>query len=319
MLYTGAADIEKIMQQVCSSSLRVTTAARKLRQLSTFRCYSIGSFVVCNATTHRCVRNHPEYSPYQKRLASNATSTTVASSTATPDAASSSTDFASSLQEKWAADAATLLDEGVADLAGETLTDVGLGGYSPVGLMESLLDGIHSFTGLPWWMTIVLTAIGLRTAMIPLTVYGRKKARKLREINPEVEEAKDMKRLYKRAKSRARVQMEVQKLSTIYKKAGVKPISALLPYLGQLGLVFVGFRAIKNLAHAPILSMFTEGTLIFPDLTAPSIPLTLINCAAMVAAFRVSVFVCCWMSGALVFFITGKICVRHILSTHLPI
>jgi len=278
------------MQQACSSLRVATREPRLLSKVHAIRCYSIGSSAVRNATVRRCVRTHPSYSPYQKRLASNATDSAVAASTDF---------FASSSQEQWAADAAALVvEEGTAELAGETLTDMGLGGYSPVGLMESILDGIHTLTGLPWWMTIVLTTVGLRTVMIPLTVYGRKKARVLREINPVVEEVKEMRRLYKRAKNQTRGQIEGQKMNTIHKQAGVTPFSALVPYLGQFGLVYVGYRAIKNLAYAPVVSMITEGTLLFPDLTAPSLPLALVNCAAMVAAFRVSLLHTCVVGWA---------------------
>ncbi|EIE20465.1 hypothetical protein COCSUDRAFT_67376 [Coccomyxa subellipsoidea C-169] len=34
----------------------------------------------------------------------------------------------------------------------------------------SLIDGLHSYTGLPWWATLSLTAVGVRAALLPVSV-----------------------------------------------------------------------------------------------------------------------------------------------------
>ncbi|BDA50658.1 probable mitochondrial inner membrane protein OXA1L [Coccomyxa sp. Obi] len=34
----------------------------------------------------------------------------------------------------------------------------------------SLIDGVHSYTGLPWWTTLSLTAVGVRAALLPISV-----------------------------------------------------------------------------------------------------------------------------------------------------
>ena len=31
----------------------------------------------------------------------------------------------------------------------------------PVGAAVSLIDGLHTFTGLPWWATVAVTALGI--------------------------------------------------------------------------------------------------------------------------------------------------------------
>ena len=196
---------------------------------------------------------------------------------------------ADAAQEQWAADAASLLEETEA-LAGETLGDVGLGGYSPVGLLQSMFDVIHSTTGLPWWMTIVVGTVCLRTAMIPLTIYGRKRARKLQEIYNEVDDIRKAQKMYSMAKCNDRASIEVQKLHTLYQKNGVRPLGAMVPYIGQFALVITNYFALKRMARAPVLSMMTEGTLWFPDLTSPDILLLIVNCGALIAAMRVSPF-----------------------------
>ncbi len=220
----------------------------------------------------------------QRRFASG----TPVSSTTTSDA------FATSSMEQWAADAAleeaaatAALEEGTAEFAAESLSDLGLGGYSPVGLIESMLNGIHSTLGLPWWMSIVLGTVCIRTALLPLTFYGRKRARKLREIDPEAEELRELRTLYHRAKNRFRADQTAQRLHAVHQKAGVRTAGAMVPYIGQFTALYCGYRAVKNLAFAPVVSMMTEGALWFPDLTSPDVVLAIVNGAAMMAMFRV--------------------------------
>lgn len=40
--------------------------------------------------------------------------------------------------------------------------------------MTSFLDGVHTWTGLPWWGSLALGAVGIRTALLPLTFQGQK-------------------------------------------------------------------------------------------------------------------------------------------------
>lgn len=37
-----------------------------------------------------------------------------------------------------------------------TLQSLGLGGWSPIGIIQQLLDMVHVSCGLPWWATIAL-------------------------------------------------------------------------------------------------------------------------------------------------------------------
>lgn len=43
-------------------------------------------------------------------------------------------------------------------------------GFGPVNLAIQGIDALHNMTGLPWWATIPLTAVTIRTVLMPLTV-----------------------------------------------------------------------------------------------------------------------------------------------------
>lgn len=52
----------------------------------------------------------------------------------------------------------------------QDLASLGLGGYSPVGLLQTALDYTHLHTGLPWWATIAMVTVALRLMMLPLSI-----------------------------------------------------------------------------------------------------------------------------------------------------
>lgn len=43
-------------------------------------------------------------------------------------------------------------------------------GFGPVNLAIQAIDAMHHVTGLPWWATIPLAAVTVRTALMPLTL-----------------------------------------------------------------------------------------------------------------------------------------------------
>lgn len=191
--------------------------------------------------------------------------------------------FESSSQEMWAADAARTLEEG------ETLASLGLGGYTPVGCMQYLLDLIHSTTGMPWWATIMVSTICIKSVFIPMTIYARENARRMNRINPEVQKIKERQKFYVLARNMERAQEEKQKLTTLFKQHGIRPVLAVVPILVQAIILISSFMAIRGMAYAPVSSMMFGGTLWFIDLTLPD-PLYLlpvISSAAMFATIQV--------------------------------
>uniref|UniRef100_A0A452YN80 Uncharacterized protein n=1 Tax=Aegilops tauschii subsp. strangulata TaxID=200361 RepID=A0A452YN80_AEGTS len=51
--------------------------------------------------------------------------------------------------------------------------------FFPFAALQHLIDTIHTFTGLNWWASIALTAVLIRTAVIPFTVSHQKSGEKI--------------------------------------------------------------------------------------------------------------------------------------------
>jgi len=60
---------------------------------------------------------------------------------------------------------------------------------APIGAAQSLLETVHSSCGLPWWATIAVTTIALRTVLtLPLMAYSFNNTAKLQLLRPKLKE-----------------------------------------------------------------------------------------------------------------------------------
>ncbi|KAG0726622.1 Mitochondrial inner membrane protein OXA1L [Chionoecetes opilio] len=68
-----------------------------------------------------------------------------------------------------------------------TFTSLGLAGWTPVGLIQSALETMHVSLGMPWWLTIALATVMLRTLIFPLVVVGQRNAAKMNNNMPQLQ------------------------------------------------------------------------------------------------------------------------------------
>ena len=188
-----------------------------------------------------------------------------------------------SSQDLWAADAARILAEG------ETFASLGLGGYSPVGLIQSSMELIHNTTGLPWWGSIVLSTLCLRLLFIPVNIYLQKNAIKMHNVNPEIEKMKEKQQVYMLAGNLELANHERNKMNAVFKKHGIRPVLSVMPAIFQGVFMVSFFMALRGMANAPVTGMMAGGLLWFPDLTVPdpSFMLPVISSAGFLISLEV--------------------------------
>jgi len=143
--------------------------------------------------------------------------------------------------------------------------------FSPPDLVIRTVTAFHE-SGLPWWGSIVLLTVLIRTAMLPLTIASQVNATRMALAQPELEKLKE----------RATQDPEVQrKVFEVYSRYGVSMKYMFAPLIVQFPLfisVFFGLRRLTELYP----SMKEGGLLWFTDLTAPdptySLPLLTAAC-----------------------------------------
>ena len=152
----------------------------------------------------------------------------------------------------------------------EDLAALGLGGYTPPGLVQSALEFLHSSAHLPWWASIAAATVTLRLLLFPLAVRLQVNAAKIANINPITQELHKRMVAYRNIGNKVAEAEEAAKLMAIYRKHGVNPLTTLfmMPLL-QMPIFISFFVAIKGMAKLPVESMKTGGMYWFTDLTVP--------------------------------------------------
>lgn len=159
------------------------------------------------------------------------------------------------------------VDGGITEVVTSTNAVETLGTY-PSHYAMYLIDNIHTFTGLPYWQTIIGVTIALRVCLLPIAIKGLVNAGRLAAMRPETQMMQDAFNANPNNTDPAvRLQFQ-QDMQAIFKKHKVHPLQALaMPFL-QIPVFVTFFFALNHMSqYYPDLK--TGGAFWFVDLTMP--------------------------------------------------
>ena len=145
-----------------------------------------------------------------------------------------------------------------------SLSSLGLCAYTPVGLVQSVLEFLHVNVGLPWWGSIALCTVAFRTLMLPIILKGQINAARLNKIKPELESVQAEMRELSNSQDTMKKSLAAMKLQRLFKDNQCHPLKV----CAKGSLVF-WFSSV-------ILSIFCKISLLFPPLLS-STSLSLLN------------------------------------------
>ena len=183
------------------------------------------------------------------------------------------------------------LTDGLVAQTTENLAALGLGGHTPSGLLQTLLEFLHVSAHLPWWACIVTATVGVRLLLFPLAVRMMRDSAKIANLNPTASKIHETMAAYKRIGNQVAAAEEGAKLLEIYKRHGVNPVATMfmVPFF-QLPVFMSFFWGIRGMAELPVQSMKTGGLYWFTDLTIPdpAYVLPLVACLAFISNVEVT-------------------------------
>ncbi|KAM9425202.1 mitochondrial inner membrane protein OXA1L [Pholidichthys leucotaenia] len=172
-------------------------------------------------------------------------------------------------QPLMAADAAPTAVEVLQAVAAEPrLAELGLAGYTPVGLIQNLLEFIHMDLGLPWWGAIVAGTVLARLAVFPFIVKGQREAAKLNNVLPQINKLTAKMNEAKQSGNKYEFAKAYSDLNLFQKKHDVNPVRGFLVPLVQAPIFISFFIGLRQMAYLPVPSLQTGGVFWFTDLTA---------------------------------------------------
>ena len=119
---------------------------------------------------------------------------------------------------------------------GGELANLELGGLSPIGLLQNLLEMVHVNLGLPWWGSIALCTVAMRIVILPLVVNLQKNTIRMNNIRPEMEKIMDKVRAHNRSGNDAMVAFETSNLLALHKAHNCSPAKLFLAPVIQVRL-----------------------------------------------------------------------------------
>lgn len=123
-------------------------------------------------------------------------------------------------------------------------------------VMGFTLQTFHGW-GAPWWLSIVMLTVVVRSLLFPLTIRQVKSMRKVQELKPEIDKL--------RAEHKDDPQKLQQEMMKLYGERGANPLGGCLPILVQLPIFLVLYYTIMEFER---LDSFRNGGLLwFQDLT----------------------------------------------------
>jgi YidC/Oxa1 family membrane protein insertase len=104
--------------------------------------------------------------------------------------------------------------------------------FSPVvAILGQVLLYFHDALGAPWWLSIALLTVVVRTVLFPLTVKQVKNMRAMQDLKPEMDRI--------RAQYRDNRQRQQEEMMKLYQERKVNPLGGCLPIVVQMP-IFIG-------------------------------------------------------------------------------
>nr|KAF6393153.1 OXA1L mitochondrial inner membrane protein [Pipistrellus kuhlii] len=174
--------------------------------------------------------------------------------------------------------------------AEQSFAELGLGSYTPVGLIQNLLEYIHVDLGLPWWGAIAVCTVIARCLVFPLIVKGQREAAKIHNHMPEIQKFSMRIREAKLAGDHAEFYRASSEMTLYQKKHDIKLFKPLILPLTQAPIFISFFISLREMANLPVPSLQTGGLWWFQDLTLsdPTYILPMVVTATMWGVLEVS-------------------------------
>ncbi|XP_008559221.1 mitochondrial inner membrane protein OXA1L [Microplitis demolitor] len=148
-----------------------------------------------------------------------------------------------------------------------TLQSLGLGGWSPIGIIQQLLDMVHVSCGLPWWATIALGTVCVRTLLFPLVVISQRSTANLHNTLPGLQKIQNKITEARAVGDQLQAARYSQELMFYMKENQCNPLKSMIVPLCQAPIFISFFFGLKRMTNLPVDSMRQGGLWWFTDLT----------------------------------------------------
>ncbi|KAJ9053726.1 hypothetical protein DSO57_1021517 [Entomophthora muscae] len=148
-----------------------------------------------------------------------------------------------------------------------SFAELGLCNYTPVGLLEKLMEVVAVTTGMPWWATIGVVTLFIRAATLPLIIHTNQRSTRLHNIKPDMDAISARLKRAQESQDPFEIQVQTQKMKALFKTHDINPLSVFIGPLVQAPIMISFFLALRAMAEAPVPFFNVGGLSWITDLT----------------------------------------------------
>lgn len=146
---------------------------------------------------------------------------------------------------------------------------LGLGGWTPVGIVQNCMEFLHIGMDLPWWTCIMIGTITVRTIIFPLVIMSQRNSAKMNNNLPQIQHLQNKMTEARQSGNAVDAARYSQEMVSFMKEKELNPLKNMLVPLAQAPLFISFFIGLRQMANAPVESLVTGGLFWFTDLTVP--------------------------------------------------
>lgn len=155
----------------------------------------------------------------------------------------------------------------LAEGAEPAFSTLGLGGWTPVGIVQNIMEFLHVGCEIPWWGTILIGTICVRTIIFPLVIMAQRNGAKLTNNMPQLQHLQAKMTEARQSGNAIEAARYSQAMMEFMKEKNVNPLKNMIVPLAQAPLFISFFIGLRQMANAPVESMREGGLFWFSDLT----------------------------------------------------
>lgn len=156
-------------------------------------------------------------------------------------------------------------------------------GWGPTSILQYVLEHVHVYTGLPWWGSIMLTALSTRVVFFWAALLSSDTSARQQAMAPVTKPLTNkMMEAYKMNDAQGVQQIRAE-LKAINERAGVKMSRVFLPLLVQGMFAYCALKLMRAMAALPVPGLLDGGFLWVKDLSVadPTFALPVIMAGSM--------------------------------------
>ncbi|KAI5844145.1 60Kd inner membrane protein-domain-containing protein [Tricharina praecox] len=159
-------------------------------------------------------------------------------------------------------------------------------GWGTTNIIQTLFEGVHVYSGLPWWGTILTTVVLVRLAQFPGYCQMSSTAARMKEIQPVVTPVMEKMKAAQARNDMPEMMKYRSEMSQMYQVSGINRWWLIFPFT-QIPVFYGFYKILRSMAEVPVPALLDGGIAWFSDLSVADPTLIIPTTASLLIGFQI--------------------------------